>query len=164
MIAIRSHDVDVAAVSSAERIREWEEEARGRHESLTRSRQSSIELLSSPDTDLRRLALQSFHYRWKIDDTVFQLVRPIAVCDPDLEIRISAISLLFGIHLRCDRSDREAPRAVWYDVIHFSGQDPDIREYAEMHYRSTDETTIANKLNTPEFTAQPPITTFAAPV
>lgn len=164
MIALRSHDVDLAAIKSADRVREWEEEACGRHGALTRSREVAVDLLTSPDSDLRRLALQSFQYRWTIDDAVFQLVRPIAVCDPDLEVRIIAISLLFGIHLRCDRTDREAPRAAWLDVIHFPGQDPDIREYAEMHYRSTDEAAIARKLNTPEFPTQPAITACATPV
>lgn len=164
MIAIRSHDVDVAAVSSTERIFEWEEEARGRHIALTHSRQAAVELLTSHDTELRRLALMAFHYRWKIDDAVFQLVRPIAVCDPELELRIIAISLLFGIHLRCDRSDREAPRAVWNEVIHHPGQDADIRDYAETHYRSTDEAAIARKLNKSEYLAQSAITTCVSPV
>lgn len=163
MIALRSHDVDLAAIKSADRVREWEEEACGRHGALTRSRESAVDMLTSPETDLRRLALQSFQYRWTIDDAVFQRVRPIAICDPDLELRILAISLLFGIHLRCDRSDREAPRSAWSEVIRFPGQDPDVREYAEMHYRSTDEAAIALKLNTNEFPAHPPHSTLATP-
>lgn len=156
MIVLRSHDVDVAYVKNVEKKIDWEREARETLDELAIRRETAVRLLSSDDGNLRRLALLSFHYRWPIDDEVFQLVRPIAVRDPDLELRIIANSLLFAIHLRCDRTDREAVRAAMLEVANEANQDPDIQEFAQMHYRVTDDP-FRNAAPVPERTEGPTI-------
>lgn len=156
MIALQSHDVDVARVKKAEKRDAWEREAREFHDDLAIRREIAVGLLASDDLQLRRLALLSFHYRWPIDDEVFQLVRPIAVRDPDLELRIIANSLLLCIHLRCDRTDREAVRAAMLEVANETDQDPDIRDYARSNYRVTDDP-FRNSRAVPEQTDGPTI-------
>ena len=139
MIALRSHDVVVTRDPRGEIYTAWEAEMRVRCEELMTDRRLAVDLLVSPDDKLRELAILSFHYRWPIDDEVFQRLRPIAGADPRLENRAAAIALFSSINLRCDRSDRPASRAALAEAARWPGQHPEIAEFAELHYRSTEE-------------------------
>ena len=139
MIVLRSHDVDVAKVARGKRSLAWEAEARLLCAELMTDRRLAVDLLTSPDDKLRELAILSFHYRWPIDDEVFQRLRPIAGADPKLENRAAAIALFSSINLRCDRPDRPASRAAIAEAARWPGQNEEIAEFAEMFYRSTEE-------------------------
>ncbi len=139
MIALHSYPVDASKRSIGDRFECWMKEVEIHDSDLALDRRRAVDLLLSPNDKLRELAVLSFHYRWPIDDEVFQRIRPIAGADSSLEIRAAAIALYSAIHLLCKRTDREAVRAALAEAARWPGQNEDIAEFADMFYRATED-------------------------
>jgi hypothetical protein len=127
MTALGLDSINVAPIADPLDVRQWEALARATNSAMVQSREIAIRLLEAQEEYVRRLALLSFRYRWPIGSDAFDLIVAIATDDLSIENRLAALSLLFVVFVRTEKSaSRNAVAEVMRSIGDAPTQAPDI--------------------------------------